>query len=68
MITMDNESWKRGVRDGFASGIRGLCPDKLDPYSYWAGWSEGDAARHGEELTADVGKICGVWGFTDGPL
>lgn len=57
MITMDKESWARGVRDGFKTGIRGLCPDSVDPYSYWSGWIEGEAARHGEDITDDAAKV-----------
>lgn len=57
----DKESWEQGVRDGFASGIRGLCPDTADPYSYWSGWSEGEAARHGNEVSPAAAKLCGLF-------
>jgi hypothetical protein len=60
MITIDKESWERGVRDGFAAGRRRLCPDTADPYSYWSGFTEGEAARQGYEVTVDVAKICGL--------
>ena len=59
-ITIDKQAWERGVRDGFATGRRGLCPDSLDAYSYWSGFIEGEAARHGDEVSVDVAKICGL--------
>lgn len=57
---MDKESWERGVRDAYRTGIAGLCPPDADPYSYWRGWKDGDAARHGAEVTVDVARICGL--------
>lgn len=60
MITIDKESWERGVRDGYRTGIAGLCPDTADPYSYWSGFVEGKAARYGEEVSVDVARICGL--------
>lgn len=59
-VKIDKESWARGIRDAYRTGIRGLCPDSADPYSYWCGWTEGEAARQGYEVTVDVARICGL--------
>ena len=54
---IDRESWERGVRDGFATGRRGIVPDSMDALSYWSGFIEGEAARHGYEVSVDVVEL-----------
>lgn len=51
-VQIDPAAWRAGFEAGENGRAMTPCPAKLDSFSYFSGWIEGDAKRQGYDYSA----------------